>query len=107
MDLAGDDLREGPHVGTVERVGGKKLRSWVDLVEILDDRERLGQKTAAVLERGDQPLSVQRFVSRFQVLAFGQTYDRGLVLQALVVERDPHAKRRRRPEESVELHELF
>jgi len=41
MDLAGDDLREGAHVGAVERVGGEKPRPGMDFVEILDDRERL------------------------------------------------------------------
>src|SRR5882762_5524157 len=74
MDLAGDDLRKGAHVGAVERVGGKELRPRINLVQVFDDRERLGQNPSAVLERGNQALCVERFIARLQVLAFGQAH---------------------------------
>src|SRR5437899_5056122 len=104
MDLAGDDLREGAHIRAVEGSDGQQLRPGVNLIEVFDDRERLGHKAPAVLERRNQALGVDRFVARFEVLAFGQTHARVLVRQALVVERDAHAERRRGAKESVELH---
>ena len=47
MDVAGDDLRQRTHMRTLERIGGKKRRLGLDLVEILNDRERLREHVAA------------------------------------------------------------
>src|SRR5204862_159125 len=102
--LAGDDLRERAHMGAVERSHRQQLGPGVNLVQVFDDRERLGQQATAVLERGDEALGVDRLVALFEVLALGQAHARLLVRQALVVERDANAERGGGAEEGVELH---
>src|SRR5882672_3231040 len=84
----------------------EKARTYArsGLVEILHDRERLGQEAPAVLERRHQALRAHRLVARFQVLSLGQAHARVLVFQALVVERDAYAERRRGAEERIQLH---
>jgi len=58
MDLAGDDLRKGAHVGAVERAGRQQLGPGINLVQVFDDREGLSEKVSAVLERGTRPCAL-------------------------------------------------
>ena len=61
MDIAGDRERHRTHART--RVGSRQeRRRRVLFIEVLDDRERLRQHCAVVVERRDQSLRIQREV---------------------------------------------
>src|SRR5215208_6486805 len=63
------------------------------LVQVLDDRKRLGKPRAVIeLERGQQRLRIDFRVPRRPVLALGQVHEQRLVGEPLQMERDANAK---------------
>ena len=48
MNVAGDQLRQRAHLGAVDRVARQQRRLRMDLVEIFDDGERLGEDFAGI-----------------------------------------------------------
>ncbi len=107
MNVAGDHLRNGAHFGAFERVGRQERRLGMGLVEIFDDRQRLGQNLAAgKLERRDALLRIERAEFRLVLRAavLGQMNGCHLIRQTLEIERDTHAIGGGRAEISIELH---
>src|SRR5687768_5017701 len=77
----------------------------MQLLEILDDRHRLGEPAAVVeLERGHERLGVHRAVGRLAMLPLRQVDEARLVGEPLQVERDAHAKGGGAAEVRVQLH---
>src|SRR5262249_12500238 len=104
MDLGRDELRERAHPRAGQRVARHQPGLRVRLVEILDDGERLTEARAVVeLERRQQRLRIDLGIGAAAVLAFREVDEHGLVLQALQVQRDANAERRRAAEVRVEL----
>jgi hypothetical protein len=60
VDVAGHRLGDRPDAGARHGIGRQQRRIGVDLVEILDDGERLGEDVAAVeLQRRHQPCGLR------------------------------------------------
>ena len=48
VNIAGDELRHRAHFGAVDRIARQQRRLRVNLIQIFDDGERLGQQFAGV-----------------------------------------------------------
>ena len=68
VDIASNCQRKGANVGAACRITRKQLRLALDLIEVFDDRKRLGDDAAGVLERWHQPLRVKSAIGRRIVL---------------------------------------
>ena len=108
MDVAGDHLGERAHMGACDRIGRQQRRLGMDLVEILDDGERLDQHVAVVeRQRRHAPLRIDGAELGRVLLAaaLGEMDRLHLVGEALEIERDPRPVGGRRAEIGIELHE--
>src|SRR6185436_2798122 len=74
------------------------------IVQVFDDRQRLGKHYAVDAERGDQALRIELEVVGGAMLVARELFRHRLVLQPLEIQRDPHAERRGAAEERVQLH---
>ena len=92
MDVAGDGLRQRPDPRPVLGRGRQQRRQRMDLVEIFDDRQRLGEGPVPGLQRRHGAERTQRAVGGLVLLAaVTQQMDRHRFIgQALQVERDAH-----------------
>ena len=107
MDIAGDDLRQRPHLRARDRILRQQRRLGMGLVEIFDDGERLDQHLACRRDqRRHAHLRIDRAEFRPPVVAavLDQMDRHGLVGDALEIERDAHAVGGRRAEIGIELH---
>ena len=107
MDLARDHLRERLHARALHGVERDQARLREARVEVLDDRERLQENRAVVVDHGNRAVRILRDEVGLTVIALRQIQRDRLVLDAFEIQRDPHAKRRRAAEEGVELHRFF
>src|SRR5262249_52706945 len=104
-----DDLRDPSGLRAEQDVLGQERRIGVALVQVLEDRDRLGEadRVAPLADLEHRHLAQQVHLAvrrRVLLAAVGQEVDRlVLVLEAFVVEPDPHAPRRGAPPETVEL----
>ena len=107
VDLAGDDQRHASHQRAVGRIARQQRRLGIFLIKILDDGERLGQNSSAVLQRGYERLRVDRLIRGGELLAAAAAQmDRRLLrAQAFQIESNAHTVRRRATEKSIKLHE--
>ena len=106
MDIGGADQRQGPHAGAVDRILGQQRRLGMRLLEIFQDGQRLGQHLARIEHQGrHQLLRIERDIVGRRLLALAQMARSVLDLDALEIERDTHAKRRRRTKIADELHD--
>ena len=62
MDVAGDDLGEGPDMGSGDGPCREERRFGVGFLEPFADRQRLGEDGALDLERRDEALRIERKV---------------------------------------------
>ena len=95
------------HLGPLDRIARQQRRLRVNLVEILDDRERLDEHVAGIeLQRRHAHLRIDRAEVRLPVeAALLLQMDRDHVAgEPLEVERDANPKGRRRAKVGVELH---
>ncbi len=109
VDIAGDHLRDGAHLGAFERVGRQQRRFGIDIVEILDDRQRLGQHLAAGEFKRRHPLMrIDRHKFRLALLAavLDQMDGNRLIGQAFEIECNPHAVGGGRAEIGIKFHEM-
>src|SRR5216684_2494091 len=105
VDVARHGLRQAAHPRPASGMAGQQRRLRLDLVEVLDDGERLDQHLAIVrLQRRHQALRLQRKIVRPALLVLAQMDGRLFGRNALEVERDPHAKGGGGAEIAVELH---
>src|SRR5258705_9427529 len=108
MDVAGDHLGERAHMGTFDRVCRQQRRLGMDLVEILDDGQRLDQHVAARKRHCRHAALRIEGAELGRVLsaaALGEMDRLHFIGETLEVERDPRPVGGRRPEIRVELHE--
>jgi len=93
-------------VRTPDRITGQQRRLRMGFLEIFHDRQRLGQDGPIVEnERRNQLLRVESGVVRRKLLALAQVPRRVLDRNALEVQGNAHAKRRRGSEIADELHD--
>ncbi len=104
MDLAGDRQCRRAHVGAQFRLMRQKRRLRPGLFQVLDDRQRLRQAPAFVLQHRHQLGRVECLEVIAQVFVLQQADWHDLVRQPLEMERDPHAERCRRAGGAVEGH---
>ena len=93
MDLAGDGLREGAHMGSLFGRRRQQGRLGMGFVEILHDGKGLGQRRAVVEHQGgNQLLRVERPVIVRELLAAAadEMHGDAVVGQALQGQGDPH-----------------
>src|SRR5262245_53752166 len=91
MNIAGDQLRQAANFRPGERIPGQQRRLWADLIQVLDDGERLDEDLAAVeLERRHPHLGVDGAKLRLLVKAalLLQMYGHHLGTKALQIEGD-------------------
>ena len=69
MRIAGQRHREGADFCAAQRVFGQQRRLGVDFVQPFDDRQRLGDGHAPVLQRRHQPLRIDREISGIVLFA--------------------------------------
>ena len=106
MDVGGRDQRQRAHPRAADRILGQQRRIGMRLLEIFHDRHRLGQHLAGVQhQRRHQLLRIERDIVGRAMLALAQMARRVLDRDALEVERDAHAKRRRRAKIADQLHD--
>ena len=106
MGVAGDDLREAAHARPAARIGRQQRRLRMHLVEIFDDRERLVEHRAVILDqRRDRHHRIDLAEAVLALLPLDQVdVDHLVRREALEVERDAHAEGRERPPEGKEFH---
>src|SRR5512145_1232487 len=104
MDLAGDEEREAAHARAARRVARKQRRLGMRLVQVFDDRERLGQFEPVGKQSRQKALRVFAGVFRLSVLAFGEMNEHGLVGEAFQIERNADTKRGGAAKVRVQLH---
>jgi hypothetical protein len=90
MDVAGDAERHGAHDGAIGRLARQQRRVRANLLEVLDDGQRLAEDAPRVLDRGHQALWVDLEVALEPVLAPAPQQVLGNLLagDTLVVQRD-------------------
>ena len=109
MKIAGDPKRQCADSRPVLGCRGQERRLGVGLIEILEDRERLGQHRVAIDQHRHQLLRIERaeFGAELLAAALGEMDEMApLGREALEIEADAHAKARGRAEVIVELHVL-
>ena len=100
VQVAGDELREGPRLRPPNGVGGKQRRPRMRLLKVFEDCAGLGDDMLAHAQRRHKPLRVDRLV-----LAGAERPNRNvLVIQTLEVQRDADPFSRRVLSPRVELH---
>ena len=62
MDVAGDRECKGPYSGLLEGVRGQQLRTRMHLIDIFNDRQRLGQNAGIGFEGRYEPLGIDRAI---------------------------------------------
>ena len=102
VDVARHGQREREDVGALGGVARHERDRLVSRVEIIADREALGQDQPVDLEAGDEPLRVVRAKGGALLVALGEIDDAMVVIDALQIERDAHAIGRRGAEIIVE-----
>jgi len=109
MSQAIDDLRQLAHAGTARGIARHQRHRREALVEVFDDRHRLGQRNAVVLEGRHQAARIDLAVFLLALLAavLEQVHRHRVVGQALQVQRDPHPVGCRAAEIRVELHSFL
>ena len=106
MDVGGRDQRQRAHPRPADRIPGQQRRLGMRLLEIFQDGQRLGQHLARIEhQRRHQLLRIDRDVVGRRLLALAQMARGMLDRDALEIERDAHAKRRRRAKIADELHD--
>src|SRR5882724_2010977 len=88
--------------GPLGRVGRQERRARVALLQVLDDRARLVERDAVVLERRHLAVRAARQVRGRLVLALLEAQQHGLVGEPLLLERELHAPREGRARAVVE-----
>src|SRR5688572_33076444 len=91
MDLARDELRERLDARASYRLGGNQARRREPRIEVLDDRERLPEDRAVIVERRDRRLRIQRAKLRYMVCAAGEVHRDRFVSDAFDVQCDADA----------------
>src|SRR6185503_17924495 len=106
VPVGGGDEREPAHPGPAARIFRQERRRGPRLLEVLEDRERLEKRRAALVEheRRHHRLRVHRQLLVGVLLALEEV-DRDLLgTQALEIQRHAHAIGRERAPETVKLH---
>src|SRR5439155_1065101 len=88
--------------GPLGRVGRQERRARVALFQVLDDRARLVERDAVVLERRHLAVRAARQVCGRLVLALLEAQQHGLVDEPLLLEHELHAPREGRARAVVE-----
>ncbi len=104
MNVAGDDLGQRTHPRALGRVARKQRRIGINLVEIFDDRQRLDERPAAIIEGRHQALRVDGEVIGLGLIVSSQMNGRGLVVELLQIEGDADAEGGRGAKIAVEFH---
>jgi hypothetical protein len=105
MDVTGDGQGELPNPGAIGRRGARQQRRFGEsLVEVFDDRQRLREVFAIVLEHRHELRRVGAREGVRHLLGREQVHRHALVWQVLEIQCDPHAIRRRAAEVLVESH---
>src|SRR5688500_12685368 len=104
MDLARDELRERLDARASYRLRGNQARRREPRIEVLDDRERLPEDSAVVVERRNRRLRIQCAKLRRMMRRAGQAHADRFVRYAFEVQRDANAIRGRAAKERIETH---
>src|SRR5207244_11058150 len=107
VDVAGNRQREGPHPGARQRIARQKCRLGLDLLEIFDDGQRLGERARLRLQGRHQGLRVEFAIDGAELLAAGtqKMHGQDLERQLLERKRDAHPIGGRTAEITVEPHQ--
>ena len=106
VDIAGDRLREGAHLGAAQRILRQQGRLGLGFLQPFDDGERLGQHRAGiVLQRGNQPLRVDGEKGGIALFALAKMVRQVIGVQPLQIQRDSDPVGRAAAEIAVQLHD--
>src|SRR5215472_3306668 len=104
MGISDRHQRQRSRVSAFLRIGRHQSRFWLEVLDIFDDRERLGHAVSVMDEGWNDAFSIDGFVSRLELFARKDVDWRFLERQALEPERDPHPKRCNRSPKPVNLY---
>ena len=106
MRIARERQRQRPHISAIQRARRQHRRgACFDLIQIFNDRERLGEHRAVVLDkRGHQPSRIDRQIFFVAVLTFEQMHADVIPLQALQIQSNTNPIRGGRAVVVVEFH---
>eukprot|EP01137_Pigoraptor_chileana_P012682 Opistho-2@65302 len=91
VDLAGDVLRQAAHLRPADRAVGQQRRLGIQLVQVLDDGQRLGQARLAVLQHRHQARARGAGIGLLLLFIAHQMHAAVVVVQAFQGQRDAHA----------------
>ena len=104
MNVACHRQREAAIECALHGIGQSNRSLRIDVVEILDDRERLRDSGTVVVEGGHQTHRIHAEINRIALGFFEQVHRNDVVIEPLQIQRNPHAIRGGRAKVRVELH---